>query len=71
MYWKPGSICGSNRNTVLAMTLALASASLSVIAACTSRDQGQRPMLAIDVSSMAITATLSDGVRDEACTPMS
>jgi hypothetical protein len=55
----------------LATTFALAAASLSVIAACTSRDHGQRPMLAIEVSSIAITAILSDGVREEACTPMS
>ena len=39
--------------------------------ACTSRGHGQRPMLRMLASSIAITATLSDGVRDVAITPRS
>src|SRR5579864_722269 len=53
------------------MTLALAPASASIIFACTSRDHGQRPMLSMLCLSMAMIATLSEGVRDEALTPQS
>ncbi len=71
MYASPGSICGSKKNTVLPMTEALAPTSWSISFACTSRGHGQRPMLAIDCSSTAITATLSDGLFEEAFTPRS
>jgi hypothetical protein len=46
------------------MVLALAAASLSISSACTSRGQGQRPMLAMLWSSMAMTAMRSDGWRE-------
>lgn len=51
------------KNTVLATTLALPSASWSVIRARRSRGHGQRPRLAIETSSMAMTATRSSGTR--------
>src|SRR5512135_3936172 len=53
------------------MTFALARESRSIILACTSRGHGQRPMLAMLVSSIAITAMRSEGAREDACTPMS
>src|SRR5688572_23105073 len=39
--------------------------------AWTSRDHGQRPMLLMLVSSMAMTAMRCDGSREVACTPRS
>ena len=45
------------------MVLALAPASWSISCAWTSRGQGQRPMLAMLWSSIAITAIRSDGWR--------
>ena len=56
---------------VLPITFALAAASWSISFACTSRGHGQRPMLAIDCSSMAMTAILSLGVFDVIFTPRS
>jgi hypothetical protein len=56
---------------VVAITLALAAASLSTMSAMTSRDHGQRPMLSRLALSIAITAILSEGARDAAATPMS
>jgi hypothetical protein len=56
---------------VLPTTLALAAASWSISCACTSRGHGQRPMLAIDCSSMAMTAIFSLGVLDVMFTPTS
>ena len=44
-YPRPGSCCGSKKNTVLPITLTLAPASMSVILAWISRLQGQRPIL--------------------------
>ena len=62
MYNRPGSFCGSKKNTVWPMTLVLAAASWSIILAWISRDHGQRPKLPMDCSSMAITAMRSEGV---------
>ncbi len=53
------------------MTFALAADSWSISFACTSRGQGQRPMLAIDCSSIATTAILSLGFFDVIRTPRS
>src|SRR5580765_1438092 len=53
------------------MTLAFALESRSIIFAWISRDQGQRPMLSMLCLSIAMTATLSEGVRDEVRTPQS
>ena len=52
-------------------TFALAAASWSISFAWTSRGHGQRPMFASDVSSIAITATLSLGFLEVICTPRS
>ena len=56
---------------VYAITFACAAVSSSISFACTSRDHGQRPMLAIDCSSMAMTATLSLGGLEVMRTPRS
>jgi hypothetical protein len=53
------------------ITFACAAASWSISFACTSRDHGQRPMFAIDVSSMAMTAMRSLGAFDVMRTPAS
>src|SRR5205809_5794686 len=56
---------------VLPITFALAATSWSMSFACTSRGHGQRPMFCIDVSSIAMTATLSLGVFEVIFTPRS
>jgi hypothetical protein len=56
---------------VLPITLALAATSWSISFAWTSRGHGQRPMLAIDCSSMAMTAILLLGVLEVILTPRS
>src|SRR5215831_17160228 len=53
------------------MTFALAAARRSIIFAWISRDQGQRPMLSMLCLSIAMIATLSEGIRDDARTPQS
>jgi hypothetical protein len=53
------------------MVLVPAAVSLSIIAAWTLRDHGQRPMFWMLLSSMATTTTLSPGSRDETLTPRS
>jgi hypothetical protein len=66
-----GVLLASKKKTVLPITFTLAAASWSISLACTSRDHGQRPMLAIDCSSMAMTATLSLGAFEVMRRPMS
>jgi hypothetical protein len=56
---------------VLPITFGFAAASCSVNFASTSRCHGHRPMLAIEVSSMAMTTMSGSGDRFEACTPRS
>ncbi len=68
---RPRSVCGSKKKVVLTMVLALASASLSISWACTSRGQGQRPMLAMLRSSIEMMAMRSDGARAAAVLPIS
>ena len=56
---------------MLPITLAFAAASWSISFAWISRGHGQRPMLAIDCSSMAMTAIFSLGGFDVSLTPWS
>ena len=64
MNTSPRSVWGSKKKAVWAMVLALAAESWSISCACTSRGQGQRPMLAMLWSSMAMMAMRSDGWRE-------
>ena len=71
MKLRPRSTWGSMKNTVSTMVLALAAASWSISLAWISRGQGQRPMLAMLWSSIAMMAMRSDGWREVLVLPKS